>query len=103
MPKARFRKLRGLGNEVPDGCREGRATVPGHQMVAAGLGIAVLPGAAVQLLAKALGLRKLELTDDWVDRELLLDARDLSALPRPARSLLDQFEDQRRTAQRRPG
>jgi len=66
------------------------------QMVAAGLGIAVLPATAVQLLVKALGLRKLELTDDWVDRELLLGARDLAALPRPARRLLDHFEDQRR-------
>lgn len=68
------------------------------QMVAAGLGIAVLPATAVQLLVKALGLRKLELTDDWVDRELLLGARDLAALPRPARRLLDHFEDQRRAA-----
>jgi DNA-binding transcriptional LysR family regulator len=68
------------------------------QMVAAGLGIAVLPAAAVQLLVKALGLRKLELTDDWVDRELLLGARDLAALPRPARRLLDHFEDQRRAS-----
>lgn len=71
------------------------------QMVAAGLGIAVLPAAAVQLLVKALGLRELELTDGWVDRELLLGARDLAALPRPARSLLDHFEDQRRAALRR--
>ena len=72
------------------------------QMVAAGLGIAVLPGTAVQLLVKALGLRKLELTDDWVERELLLGVRDLAALPRPARGLLDHFEDQRQAAQRRP-
>jgi hypothetical protein len=37
-----------------------------------------------------------------VDRELLLGARDLAALPRPARSLLDHFEDQRQAAQRQP-
>ena len=61
------------------------------QMVAAGLGIAVLPDAAVQPLVKALGLRKLELTDPWVQRELLLGARDLAALPRPVRSLVDHF------------
>ena len=59
------------------------------QMVAAGLGIAVLPVTAVQPLVQALGLRKLELSDDWVHRELLLAARDLGALARPARSLLD--------------
>ena len=68
------------------------------QMVAAGLGIAVLPGAAVQPLVKALGLHKLELTDAWVDRELLLGVRELAALPRAVRSLLDHFEDCRRAA-----
>ena len=73
------------------------------QMVAAGLGIAVLPDAAVQPLLAALGLRKLELTDDWVDRELLLGARDFAALPRPARSLLDHFDQQRRVTQTKPG
>ena len=62
------------------------------QMVAAGLGIAVLPETAVEPLAKALGLRKLELTDDWVRRELLLGLRDLNALPRPVRSLVDHFQ-----------
>jgi len=72
------------------------------QMVAAGLGVAVLPGTAVQPLVKALGLHQLELTDAWVDRELLLGARDLAALPRPVRSLLDHFEDRRQAAQHRP-
>lgn len=61
------------------------------QMVAAGLGIAVLPVAAAQPLVQALGLRKIELTDAWVHRELLLGARDLAALARPVRSLLDHF------------
>ncbi len=59
------------------------------QMVAAGLGIAVLPGGAAQPLVQALGLRKIELSDAWVDRELLLGARDLGALVRPVRGLLD--------------
>ena len=59
------------------------------QMVAAGLGIAVLPLAAAQPLVHALGLRKIDLTDAWVDRELLLGARDWTVLARPVRSLLD--------------
>ncbi len=59
------------------------------QMVAAGLGIAVLPAAAAQPLAKALGLRTLQIEDDWVERTLLLAARDFSALPRSARSVVD--------------
>ena len=59
------------------------------QMVAAGLGIAVLPVAAAQPLVQALGLRKIELTDPWVDRALMLGARDMGALARPVRGLLD--------------
>ncbi len=59
------------------------------QMVAAGLGIAVLPAAAAQPLAKALGLRTLQIEDDWVERTLLLAARDFSALPRSACSVVD--------------
>jgi DNA-binding transcriptional LysR family regulator len=59
------------------------------QMVAAGLGIAVLPDTAVQPHLRSMGLRKIDLTDPWVERELLLGARDLGALARPARLLLD--------------
>lgn len=58
-------------------------------MVAAGLGVAVLPQAAVQPHLVSMGLRKLELRDAWVKRELLLGARDFAALPRPARLLMD--------------
>ncbi len=68
------------------------------QMVAAGLGVAVLPDAAVQPLVRALGLRKLELSAPWVERELLLCARDFAALPKPARSLVDHFESRRDAA-----
>ena len=59
------------------------------QMVAAGLGIAVLPVAAARPLVQALGLRQIPLSDPWVERQLLLGARDLGALARPVRSLLD--------------
>jgi DNA-binding transcriptional LysR family regulator len=59
------------------------------QMVAAGLGLAVLPEAAVQPHLKSMGLQRIGLTDAWADRELLIGARDLRALERPARLLLD--------------
>lgn len=59
------------------------------QMVAAGLGLAVLPDAAVQPHLASMGLVRLELTDAWAERELLIGARDLQALPRPARLLFD--------------
>lgn len=59
------------------------------QMVAAGLGIAVLPDAAIEPHLKSMGLHKIELTDAWVERELMLGVRDLNALPRPVRALFD--------------
>jgi DNA-binding transcriptional LysR family regulator len=59
------------------------------QMVAAGLGIAVLPEAAVQPHLSSMGLVRLGLRDAWSERELLLGLRDLQALARPVRLLLD--------------
>jgi len=59
------------------------------QMVAAGLGIAVLPDAAVQPHLRSMGLRKIDLAEDWARRELLICARDLSTLPKPARLLVN--------------
>lgn len=59
------------------------------QMVAAGLGISVLPEAAVQPHLRSMNLVCLALSDAWVHRELLLGVRDLAALPRPVRLLLD--------------
>ena len=59
------------------------------QMVAAGLGIAVLPDAAVQPHLRSMGLARLTLAGAWVERELLIGVRDAAALPRPVRLLLD--------------
>ena len=59
------------------------------QMVAAGLGVAVLPDAAVQPHLRSMGLARVELSDPWVERELLIGVRDLAALARPVRLLLD--------------
>ena len=58
-------------------------------MVAAGLGVAVLPDAAVRHYLQSMGLAKVDLADPWVERELLIGARDLGALARPVRLLLD--------------
>ena len=59
------------------------------QMVAAGLGVAVLPDAAVQPYLRSMGLARIELADPWVERDLLIGVRDLAALARPVRMLLD--------------
>ena len=59
------------------------------QMVAAGLGVAVLPDAAVQPHLRSMGLARIELSDPWVERELRIGVRDFAALARPVRLLLD--------------
>jgi DNA-binding transcriptional LysR family regulator len=59
------------------------------QMVAAGLGIAVLPDAAIQPHLRSMGLVRLELSDPWVERQLLIGVRDPAALPKPVRLLVD--------------
>jgi DNA-binding transcriptional LysR family regulator len=73
------------------------------QMVAAGLGVAVLPEAAVRPHLASMGLCKIDLRDSWVRRQLLLGARDFAALPRSARLLMDhllQGQPRRRDLQR---
>ena len=59
------------------------------QMVAVGMGVAVLPRDAVQPLLRALNLRQIPLTDDWAERQLLIGLRDVNAVPRTARLLID--------------
>ena len=59
------------------------------QMVAAGLGVAVLPADAVRALVRSLNLRQIALTDAWARRQLLIGVRDLETLPRHARLLVD--------------
>ena len=59
------------------------------QMVAVGMGVAVLPRDAVQPLLRAMNLRQIALTDDWAGRQLLIGLRDVNAVPRAARLLID--------------
>lgn len=59
------------------------------QMVAAGLGIAVLPQAAIEPHLKSMPLVRVALDEPWVERELWLGMRDRAGLPRPARLLLE--------------
>jgi len=57
------------------------------RMVARGAGIAIVPLAAVER-APSRGFKSLPLNELWARRKLLLCARDFSALPGYARSLL---------------
>lgn len=59
------------------------------QMVAAGLGVAVLPEQAVRPYLAAMGLVRVAIADAWVERALLLGVRDAAVLSRPVRLLLD--------------
>ena len=59
------------------------------QMVAAGLGVAVLPREAVQPHLRSMNLRQIALEDAWASRRLLIGLRDASAVPRHVRLLID--------------
>jgi DNA-binding transcriptional LysR family regulator len=62
------------------------------KMVAAGMGIAVLPSDAVQELVRSLNLRQITLKDPWAQRRLLIGLRDAKAVSRHVRLLLDHLE-----------
>ncbi len=58
-------------------------------MVAAGLGVAVLPQEAARPLLQALRLRQVALLEPWADRALLMGLRGIDGLPRHVRLLID--------------
>ena len=57
-------------------------------MVAAGMGVTVLPRDAVKAIARSLDLHIIKLAEPWAERQLLLGLRDVSAAPKPVRMLL---------------
>jgi DNA-binding transcriptional LysR family regulator len=59
------------------------------RMIQAGLGIGVLPEAAVAAFAGSLGLRAIRLTDTWATRRMFVAVRQYAALPGAARQLVD--------------
>jgi DNA-binding transcriptional LysR family regulator len=61
------------------------------QMVAAGMGVAVLPGEAIQPHVRSMNLRQITLDDAWATRHLLIGLRDANVVPRHVRSLIDHF------------
>ena len=58
-------------------------------MVANGMGVAVLPEAAIQPHLQSMHLKRIVLTDDWVHRKLLIGVRDVETIARPVRALVD--------------
>ena len=59
------------------------------RLVQAGLGIGVLPEAAIQAFAGSMGLRLVPLTDAWATRRMSVCIRHYAALTAPARALVD--------------
>ena len=59
------------------------------QMVAAGMGVAILPREAIRPHVRSMHLRQIALEDAWASRRLLIGLRDANAVPRPVRMLID--------------
>ena len=59
------------------------------RMIQAGLGIGILPEDAARAFARSMGLRLVGLTDSWAKRRMYVAIRQYSALPAPARQLVD--------------
>jgi DNA-binding transcriptional LysR family regulator len=59
------------------------------QMVAAGVGIAVVPEAAAKRCAQSMPVAMIKIRDAWANRKLAICARSFSTLPRPAKQLVE--------------
>jgi DNA-binding transcriptional LysR family regulator len=59
------------------------------QMVAADVGIAVVPEAAARRCAQSMPIAIVRIRDGWANRRLVICARNFRMLPRPAKQLVD--------------
>jgi DNA-binding transcriptional LysR family regulator len=59
------------------------------QLVAAGVGIAVVPEAAARRCAQSMPVAPIAIKDGWANRQLVICARSFKALPRPAKQLVE--------------
>jgi DNA-binding transcriptional LysR family regulator len=59
------------------------------QMVAAGIGVAVIPEVAARRCARSMKIGVVRIRDPWANRRLAICARSFKALPRPARLLVE--------------
>jgi len=59
------------------------------QMVAADVGIAVVPEAAARRCAQSMPIAIVRIRDSWANRRLVICARNFRTLPRPAKQLVD--------------
>lgn len=59
------------------------------QMVAADVGVALVPEAAARRCARTMPIELVRLRDAWANRKLVICARSFKALPRPAKMLVE--------------
>jgi DNA-binding transcriptional LysR family regulator len=59
------------------------------QMVAADVGVAVVPEAAARRCARSMPIAIIRIRDPWANRRLAICARSFKALPRPAKQLVE--------------
>ena len=59
------------------------------QMVASGVGVAVMPEVAARRCARAMRIAVVRIRDSWADRRLAICARRCKALPKPAQQLVE--------------
>jgi DNA-binding transcriptional LysR family regulator len=59
------------------------------RMVAAGVGVAVMPESAARRCAQSMPLALIAIRDDWANRRLAICARSFRDLPKPAKLLVD--------------
>ena len=59
------------------------------QMVAAGIGVAVMPEIAARRCARSMKIAVVRIRDSWADRQLAICARSFKALPKPAQQLVE--------------
>ena len=63
------------------------------QMVAADVGIAVVPEAAARRCARSMPIAIVRIRDPWANRRLVICARDFASIPRPAKQLVDHLRE----------
>jgi DNA-binding transcriptional LysR family regulator len=59
------------------------------RMVAAGVGVAVVPEAAAKRCAQSMPITPVAIRDDWANRRLVICARSFKSLPKPAKLLVE--------------
>jgi DNA-binding transcriptional LysR family regulator len=63
------------------------------QMVAADVGIAVVPEAAARRCARSMPIATVRIRDSWANRRLVICSRSFKSLPRPAKLLVDHLRE----------